>query len=228
MITPGAASAEAVDLLVQEAIVLGLGALAQERRAQLELVDRSDALRLNTASDWRRQLQGALSELLDPAEDRCVLGNVLLGYPSPGGEARLPAISILRQSGGEDASKATIGNVIREWTEPHGPNDERWLTMEFGCVHTSTIQIGAWAPQPELGILLIAAVRWALYQQTQRLVEHGVHDITTRDGGVEPSEDLYPRVGYVPMVTLTCSWMFRQTTRGRCPNRVTIRPMFTT
>lgn len=218
-IPPGAGMSQAIDLLVQEAIVLGFGALESDRRAVDELVDRSDSLRHNTADAWRVGLRDALLDMLSTSSPNRV--DVLLGYPSgPPGSAHLPCVSIVKDGGGENPSEVCIGDVLDQRDEFVGPNLERVETVTHGAGWTSTLQVGAWTTTPELSALLHAAIGWALQHQKQRLMDMGVHESTWNEGGA-PGTDLEPRVGFVPMWVVTLNWTRQQTFRRKVANRVT-------
>lgn len=207
-----------VDLLVQEALVIGLHTLASDRRAIEELVGRNDALRHNTGDEWRKSLRDALRDMLNPKSDQ--YAEVIIGWPIPGGGSRLPAISIVEQGGGENASELVVGNLLGVSDEFHGPNQEVWRTTRIGGGYRSSIQIGAWSTAPERSVLLRAAVVWALYEQQDALADRGVHELSIQLGGAEVSPDLEPRVAWVPMVDLTLNWTLSQSQRERVPNRV--------
>lgn len=221
MKTPGAAMGQVIDLAIQEALVLGLMTLASDERAIEEMIGRDDQLVHNTAVEWKRALKAALRDMFDPNSDNYC--NVLLGYPEPKGVARLPVLSVVADGGGENAAEAVVGNLIRESCAFVGPNQELWSTFEFGTGQTTTLQIDAWSPAPERSALLIAAAQLALHQQQYRLAEHGIHEISYRRGGQEVDPNFEPRVAYMPMLMVTCSWTWRTTTRRLVPNRVNIR-----
>lgn len=220
MKTPGAGMGQVIDLALQEALVLGLHTLASDRRAIEELVGREDTLRNNTADAWKASLRAALVEMLDPGSDQYC--DVLLGYPVGSGIARLPALSIVVDGGGENQGETVCGNLIREGYEFVGPNQELWATTELGAGQTSTLQIGAWSTAPERSALLIAAAQWALYQQQTRLLERGIHEISYRRGGQEVAPEMEPRVAWMPMLMVTLNWTFRESSRRLVPNRVRI------
>lgn len=219
---------QAMDLALQEALVLGLHTLASDQRAVEELVGREDSLRHNTANEWRRALRDALLDMLDTRSD--LYCPVMLGYPSPPGSCKLPTISIVVESGGENPAETVVGNVLHaRYTGLVGPAQELFEILATGAGQTTVLQVGAWSPAPERSSLLIAAVKWALYQQQEQLQERGVHELSFREGGVEVSPEMEPRVAYVPMLTVTMSWTFRQTHRRKVPNRWTLaRGQFST
>lgn len=222
MIVPGAGSTTAILLYLQEALVIGLQTLRSDDRAMRELLGREDELRHNSANEWRRALRTALAEMLDPSTDQ--YAEVLIGYPAPMGSAHLPAISLIVDSGGENASEAVADNVLRVSCEPHGPNQEIWETTETGAGQRTVIQVGSWSPAPERSALLVAAVRWALYAMQGQLKTRGIHEVSFTESGIEISRDLEPRVAFVPIVSTTLLWTFRETSRRKVPNRVKILP----
>jgi hypothetical protein len=223
MIVPGAGSNAVPVLSLQEALVIGLQTLRSDQRAIEELIGRQDSLRHNTANEWRRALTAAMLEMLDPSSDQ--FAEVLIGYPTPPGKARLPAISLVVDSGGENPAEAVAGNILRVSSEFHGPDQEAWETTEIGAGQRTTVQIGAWSPAPERGILLTAAVKWCLYFAQDLLKQRGIHEVSYTEGGVQVPPELEPRVAYCPMVSATMLWTFRETVRRKVPNRVSLRRM---
>ena len=209
--------------------------LLRDREVQAyvnELVQRLDTLKRGTQDTWEKTLRDALREMLDPESQRYV--EVMIGYPL--GIAQYPALSIVLDSGGENTGEAIAGdehhrfNTISKPTAVSPPTvatvpiTEHLLTRNrvMGTGETSVVQIAAWAVAPERSLLLQAAARWALFHEKGLFQKRGVHDITWREGGVEPSEELAPRIAYLPMLIVTLSWTFRETRRERAANRVTI------
>jgi hypothetical protein len=220
-IPPGGGIGMVVELAVQEAIVLGLHTLASDERAINELVGYESELRHSSSQEWRAALRDALLQMVDGRSD--MYCDVRIGYPSPPGEAKLPAISIVMESGGENEAEATIGDVLHVgYSGLIGPRQELYETTVIGSGQTTTLQIGAWATAPERSTLLIAAVKWALYQQKDRMIAKGIHEISLSESGVEISPDLEPRVGYMPTIIARINWTFRLSSRRRVPNRVTL------
>jgi hypothetical protein len=224
IITPGAEVGLVMTLAMQEAIVNGLAILAEDRHAVEVMVGRSDSLLYSSADEWRDALRAALYEMIDPGNDQHA--DVLIGYPSPPGECRLPAISIVTQSGGENVSEAVCGDLLRTSYDFHGPNQELWKTSEYGAGQTSTLEIGAWSPAPERAELLIAAVKHVLYQQKPLLLARGIHDLSYREGSAPVEPSLEPRVAHCPMLSVTMGWTFRTATRRKVPNRATLITTF--
>lgn len=216
-VTPGAIMGAAIELVLQEALVNGLAVLASDNFALEEVVARRDALRHNSSEKWRKSMKAALIEMADPSSD--MHADVIIGYPVPQGTAKLPALSIVVSTGGENTGEAVTGNSLRRFVEPHGPNNEVWETREVGAGQTTVLEVGAWATAPDRSALLNAAAKWALYQQRQRLLLRGVHEITFREGGVNVAPELDPRVAYLPILSVTLSWTFRQSVRQKVPNR---------
>lgn len=209
---------QAVDLLLQEAIVLGLAALAEDRRAIEELIGRRDALRHNSSDEWREALRAVVRELATPSSPNYV--PVLLGYPSPGGAARLPAVAIVKATGGENPAELAVGDVLDHRVEVIGTGEASTAieTTTYGGGATTTVQITTWADAPELSAVIHAAVAWALQNQKQRLQDLGVHELSWSDGGVQ--SDLDPRVAYVPLLSCTVGWTQQQSHRRKVPNRI--------
>lgn len=215
----------APELLIQEAIVVGLHTLVSDRHALSEMVSRDDALRHNTAAEWHDALRDSLRQMLDPQSPKYV--DVLLSYPTPAGPnefARLPAISIIPDGGGENTSEVVAGDLLRQFCERRGPNQEIWRTTEFGAGQRTTLQVGVWTTEQEATVVLYAAVKWALYREKAELNRKGVHELSYTEGGVEPNPKLEPRVAFVPMLNVQMSWTFRGSYREKVPNRVRFLP----
>lgn len=230
MTTTGHGMLQAIDLLLQEAIVIGLHLLAENPRAIEELMGRTDSLRHNTTDQWRRELREALIAMLDPRNTEYVA--VMIGYPPPHGQAHLPCVTIVLADAAD--AEGTIGDDLRVAPTPDqrtlvGPAQELYETEERGTLKTSTVEIGSWTIQPELTALLHAAVAWALQQMDGHLVDNGIHGLSDREGGFAPSDDLEPRVGYVPLHRVTAEWTQRQSSRRKVPNRIRfLAPTFST
>lgn len=208
-------------LHLQESLTVALQSLRSDDRAIYELLGRRDLLQYRSTDRWRLALHDALIEMLDPSTDQCI--DLRIGYPESGGAAHLPCVSLVVDGGGENDAEAVAGNVLRVSSEFHGPNQELWETTEIGAGQRSVVQIGAWSPAPERSMLLIAAIKWALYFIQDRLKANGIHSLTFTEGGVAPGE-LDPRVAYVPIVSATILWTFRESSRQLVPNRVRILP----
>lgn len=209
----------AVDLLLQEAIVVGLHTLVEDDRAMDELLAREDLLQFGTADAWRDALKAALIDALDPESDGYV--QVLIGWPVPWGAARLPAISLVVQGGGTTSD--CVGDEIRTATDHVlvGADQELFETIEEGRAATTTIQVTTWTPAPELTTVLDAAVAWAIQRQQPALLDKGVMEIDIRDAAaMEVSMELEPRVSYVPARAVTLDWTRGQSYRRKVPNRV--------
>lgn len=207
------------ELALQEAILLGLNALASDVRAIDELVGFDSDLRHTGGDEWRRALRDALLEMVDPSSD--LYCDVRIGYPVPPGQAKMPAISIVVESGGENEAEAVIGDVQHvSYSDLIGPDQTLYETLTIGSGQTSVIQVGAWATSPERSALLRAAIKWALYQQKDRLITRGVHEISFSESGFEVSPDLEPRVAFVPTVNVRMNWTFSLSSRRKVPNRV--------
>lgn len=211
----------AVDLLLQEAIVVGLHALVEDDRAMNELLARDDLLRFNSGNAWRDALKAALRNALDPSSDAYV--QVLIGWPVPWGAARLPAISLVMQGG--STTSDCIGDEIRTATDHVlvGPDQELFETVEEGRAASTTVQVTTWAPEPELTTVLDAAVAWAIQRQQPELMDKGITEIDIRDAAaLEVDPSMEPRVAYVPARAVTLEWTRGQSYRRKAPNRVTL------
>lgn len=207
-------------LAMQEALTIGLHTLGSDEYAIEELFRRGDALQYANVDRWAKALRAGLLDMLDPSSDEYC--QVLTGYPAPWGVAKLPAISLVSEGGGENPSELVIGNVLRVFTELHGPNQEAWETTEIGAGHTTTIEIACWHPAVELAQVLGGAVRWALYQQREALADRGVHELSIRELGDQAAPQMEPRVSIVPTFSVSFNWTYRQSHRQLVPNRVTI------
>lgn len=217
---------QAIDLLIQQAIVVGLAALAEDRRATAELVARLDSLRLNTGESWQEALAQAVRDAADPRSQG--YARVQLGYPNPPGTAHLPCISVVQSSSSETPGEQFLGDLIDHRTQAielptaTGTDITVLETLTHGMGYGSTLQIGTWTDVPELSAVLHAAVGWALQHERPRLTDAGVHELSFSDSGVQ--SDLDPRVAYVPLYAVTVGWTRAQSARRRVPNRITIRP----
>lgn len=221
------------ELVVQEALVVGLHKLVQDEQALDELVSRVDTLYNGSQDTWTKALRDALREMLDPSSQQYV--RVTVGYPR--GIEQTPALAVVLEGGGENVAEALCGDEGRrtytltrtytgnlEATAANVPDTQSILhrdrIMETG--QTSTLQVSAWTTAPERSLLLQAAAKWALFHQKGRMAEQGIHEITWRAGGVEVSPDFEPRISYLPMLILTINWTYRETRRDVAPNRVTL------
>lgn len=231
------------ELAVQEALVRGLALLAQDEQAVDELLSRLDTLRNGSADEWLAEQRAALLDMIDPSSDR--FATVLLGHPVDA--AALPCFGITDQGGGENTSESVAGDELHRYytlireseldpplaprladpalrlpTEVK-PNESICIRHQvMGTGEQSTIEISAWAVAPERALLLQAAARWAIFHNKGLLSERGVHEVTWRTGAFAPASEMEPRLGYVPTLTLTLSWTYRETRRKIVPNRVTI------
>tara|TARA_R110000824_G_scaffold54028_2_gene149063 strand:- start:17624 stop:18262 length:639 start_codon:yes stop_codon:yes gene_type:complete len=207
-------------MAVLEALVRGLHQLAEDPTAIEEMVDRKDMLFNGTQLAWSKELRDDLVSMLDPQSANYV--NCLLAYPT--GIADLPTLSIVEESGGENEGEAVMGDLLHVFWTLVQPDDQSCRHDVRGIGETTRIQVGAWTTSPERSLLLRAAAHWALFQNKGLLQDRGIHEVSFSSGGVEVSDDLLPRVAYVPMISLTLKWTFRATKRSIVPNRVTICP----
>lgn len=224
MTVPGAGVGAVPVLALQESLVIGLQTLRGDRRAIDELIGRDDRLRHNTADEWRRSLAAALLDMLDPGSDH--FAAIDIGYPtSPDGTPpHLPAISLVVTGGGENQAEAVAGNVLRVSSEFHGPNQEAWQTTEIGAGQRTVVEIGAWSPAPERALLLQGAIKWCLYFAQDLLRIRGIHEVSFTENGVTVSPEMEPRVAFLPIVSATLLWTFRESNRRKIANRLTILP----
>lgn len=221
------------ELAVQEALVIGLHKLVQDEAAVDELVQRLDTLKNGTQDEWTKALREDLRDILDPSSERYVRVNV--GYPTT--EERLPWLSIIADSGGENVAEAIAGDEhhrhytltrtteVSPATAADVPDNESLLIKHavMGTGEQTTVQVGCWSVAPERSLLLAAAARWAIFHEKGLLAARGVHDISWRTSGMSaPAPELLPRVGYLPLLIVTLSWTYRETRSTLVPNRVTI------
>ena len=204
-----------VDLV--EALTLGLQVLRQDEAAISELFHRNDVTRLSTGEAWSSDQAELLRRVLDPADD--LFARASIGYPTT--DRQLPCYSVVNESAAEDTSGAVMGDLLSTTYDQQGERSIRSDLM--GVTWTTTVQVGCWATAPELSLVLRDAARWALFRQKDLLRERGVHDISFSEQGLAPSPDLEPRVGYVPMISVTLRWTFAQTLRRTVPNTATVR-----
>lgn len=197
------------ELKVRQVIMEQLYKLASDDIAIDEIVSRADDLRHGTQSQWTADLKAALKDLLDPKSQNPLW--VKVGYPLS--ESELPCISIINESGSEDAKGAVMGDILGEAFQTIGAQTYKYTTK--GIDQISNVQIGSWATAPELSLLIDAAVRYALFRDGKGPLEAGgVWEVAFTYGGVQPSEELYPRVGYVPMTRVQLTWTYRTTVRS--------------
>lgn len=220
------------ELAVQEALVIGLHQLVQDEFAVDELLSRLDVLRNASADEWVRDQRTALLEMLDPSNEHYV--NVLIGHPMTADQ--LPCIGITDEGGGENVAESVAGDELHRYyklirTSDVSPpvasavaDDESVCVRHqvMGTGEQSTIEVSCWAVAPERALLLQAAARWAIFHNKGLLTERGIHEVSWRTSAFAPAVEMEPRLGYVPTLTLTLSWTYRQTRRKIVPNRVTI------
>lgn len=220
--TVGAGMVTSPKLALQEAIVVGLHTLASDQRAIDELVGYDSGLRHSSKDGWRKGLRAALVDMLDPSSDTYV--DVLASYPVPWGQARLPCVSIVTQSGGENSSELVAGNLLRVYGEMHGPLQQVYRVEEYGMGQRHTLEVAMWAVEPERSELMLSAVKSALLMQTVWLAEQGVHELSLQEGELEPNPALEPRVNAIPAMSVSMSWTFRQSERRLAQNRIRFLP----
>lgn len=222
-------------LALQEIITIGFAMLAQDEYAIGEVVRRVDELKRGTQDPWTLAMREEVRKLADPSEQQCA--QVFIGDPA--GIEHLPCVAISENGGNENTSEAVAGDehhrfyeLVRE-TSIDPPLPETVPDNESICIRhqvmgtgaNTTLEASCWAVVPERAILLQSMVIWCVTNPTLkgRLKGAGVHDITWRTGGTRPAQQLEPRLGVLPNVTVTLSWTFRQTLREQVANRVTVR-----
>ncbi len=236
------------ELDVRAVVVTGLHALVSDEEAIRSIIRRSDALAFGSQERWEREMRRAVLDLLSPDGDRYV--QVGVGYPTP--EIRLPFVSIVKESGGENDAEAVCGDrlsesrsdIVGEWTPgpsldglplwplPDGtspPVPPQIDTVQpIGGGYRSTLQVACWSVSPEESILLHSMVWWTLFRGKGELVDAGVHEVRLSDSGFVPDERMDPRVGYVPTIRVDLSSTYQQLRRTRAvPGVVILTNQFT-
>lgn len=219
----GAANTAAPELLIREVLLEGLSVLVADSARLAELYERFDGVSGGSQATTPAAFAARLRQL-------CAWGSadeltVRMGYPSE--HARMPAVSLVYDGGGENPGSAVFGDVFtRQHVLVGADNTGDWSTQT--CTQTvvkvieysSRIQIGTWATGPEESILVHEAVRNVLFTDKQYLADRGIRDASLSEGGIVPDRRMYPRVAYVPMLSVQLTWDLRHTRRRRVPSRV--------
>ncbi len=204
----GSGMSLAPELLLRQVLMEGLVELAGSPSRLAELFGRTDDMRHGSQEQWTRDMQDAAQGLV------AIEGGVpvLIGYPA--GNARLPVVSIVLESGREDTSGATVGDIagtaLETIGDPSAPTRYD-LQQRLAVPWDTALQLGCWATGPEESVLLGAVVKSIVFRDKGRLMEAGVLDVGLSETGMQPDPQLYPRIGYVPIIRASLSWTWRQT-----------------
>lgn len=230
----GAGNVFSPEMAIQEALLAGLGRLAENLGALEHLVARSDSLRLGTGRTWTKDAIEALRDMADPRSDRFV--QVLPGMPMK--TAQLPCWGIVLDGGGDNLGEAVMGDILSVRYEKRGPPTEPavgipapgstektkipnlYKITTYGIGQTHTVQVSSWAVEPQRAFILHAAARWALHERRGLLTRQGIHEIVLNESGFAQSPDLEPRVGYVPVISARISWTWTREVAELAPNRI--------
>lgn len=214
------------ELLLRQVIMDGVVELAADAPRLDELFERVDNLYEGSQYSWSADMRARVREIATTPG----LLRVGVGYPmSPG---VIPYVSIVVESGGEQADEAMTGDIANESTvqtgvpsatDPAASSVEAHTVLATGW--STTLQVGVWSRAPEESVLLHSIVREILFREKGRLLTAGVHDVGFTESGFSPEgSPLYPDVGYVPMLRAVMRWTLRSTRReGPVPTRVTMR-----
>lgn len=207
----GAASPQAIEVWLRTVLVQGLDQLRRDPYARAEVARM--ALHGTLAVPDRllrmqRDLDTQLERRLDPSHPDGVV--VALGYP--GHTGRYPHIAVMLSSSDEDGSGNATGDVLDHQLVTGDADSARGMSvLVVGNLERSRVQVTVWALEPELGVLLEASVRAALRRAHGLVLHRGIHDMQMSSTGFTPEEPYFPRIGYVPMVTLDITWERRGT-----------------
>lgn len=223
----GAGMLETPELLLRQVLMEGLRELAGDRARQDELFLRVDSLRQGTQEEWAEDMRDLLARLVRFHEEGGL--QVSVGYPMD--DATYPYVSLVTEGASESPGGAVMGDVLgRTYRVIGTATADDWDSSSterhkiVGVDYTTNLQVGCWALASEESMLVLALVRHLLFRHKGRLFEAGVRELTFSESGFQPSPDLYPRTGYVPVVRCTLEWTLRQTRRTRpVPTRVRMR-----
>jgi len=213
-----------VNLLLRQVILEGLAELARDDFRMRELYQRLDDLYAGSQDVWVEETKAELQRVLNLGQPGAV--HVATGYPQTA--MALPWVSIIQESGNEDEGQACMGNLLRTASEQIGtPTEDDWESArtiehrQIGVEWNARVQVGTWTLAPESSLLLHEAVKAAIFLERGRVREAGVLNLSMSEGGMTPEgHELYPRVGYVPICSVSMQWTWRQTKRTKVPTRV--------
>lgn len=223
------------ELVVMEALAIGLQQLAEDPDAIAECVDRLDAMQQNDPEDWRNGMIIALQEMLRPGSDTRI--NLFVGFDAA--VANMPAVHVENAGGGENTGEAEVGDIIGTYYSLRNAVDDPDIdtladTQHMAIRHlvrgvgqNTQVTLGCWDPAPERALLIQAAARWAIFTGKAHLGNRGIHEVSWSEGAITPNPEMLPRpVSYVPTLTLTLHWTFRATESEIVPNRFRVTTKF--
>ncbi len=218
------------ELLVRQTLIEGLVELASDQVRLDELFERVDSLEHASGEVFLADMRETVERMVAGSADNYGI-TVRVGYPH--GDTRWPFVSIVPERSDEAAGGASMGDILHRGTEIIGTYDEDapdpdafrvFKHTVIGTDETTTLQIGSWAVVPEESAALAAVVHHLLIRHKGRLTEAGVRDVDLSTSGFQPDADLYPAIGYVPLLRCTIAWTRRQTRRrGPVPTSWTLR-----
>lgn len=222
----GAGMLEAAEFLLRQVLVEGLVELAGDRVRLRELVARSDTLRQGSQVEWVDDHLALVDELVQIGAP----GGLTIGVGYPPDDAHLPYVGIVKASASEQPGGASCGDVIGIafdlQSTPTAADFNSTVSTRvttIGVDVTTSLQVSTWATTPDASMLISAIVRHLVFRHKGRLEGAGVHEVTTSESGFEPSPQLYPRTGYVPVLNVSLEWTYRQARRTRrVPTRVRV------
>lgn len=215
------------ELLLRQVILEGLVELAGDEYRQTELFRRVDDMLQGTQEDWNDEFKTALRRMTNiSARD-----GIQCAVRYPDLETRMPFVSIVPESGAEDESQATFGDLLGQdvitvgtipvGEDPSNPATDLSARLErrqvIGNEWTTNLQLGSWTEVPEESILCHALVKHLVFRHKHRLQDAGFREIALSEGGFEPSPTMQQRTGYVPFVRCTLRWTWRQSVRKNVP-----------
>lgn len=227
-VTPlGSGMLETPELLLRQVLLEGLVELAGDEPRLDELFARVDDLRQGTQDDWVDDFKAGVRRMAQLHAP----GGIMVGVGYPMDDARYPYVSILTDSAGESAGGATLGDILGQTfvvqSTPTAADFNSTVSRKIttiGTDYSTSLQVGCWALAAEESTLLLTVVRHLLLRHKDRMKAAGVRDITMSESGFQPSPDMYPRTGYVPIVRVSLEWTLRQTIHHRrVPTRARLR-----
>lgn len=216
----GAGGLFVATLALRELVLVGFQELGEDLVWQDDVMARVDKLLGNTAAEWKQDYRDQFQRWVTPQSPEFL--RVGVGYPQTG--ARLPYVSVIVEAGSEDKSSAVVGDVLstsREIVMKGGVKRVKERTAR-GIDWITTVQIGCWTRAPEASVMMHALVTSIVFDGKPDLATSGVQEVTLADTGFQPDPQLYPDVGYVPVVRCTLRWTRRTTRRRDVPYSYTL------